>query len=156
MNAATAQRDDWRTPLPLFERLNSEFHFNVDGAADATNFLLTRYLTAEDNALAIPWTGMRMFVNPPFSLKAAFAEKAARREAEVCVMILPATVSQRWFHNFVMGSANYLYVPQGRIKFAPPPGVEKSGPRFDSVIAVWDRVERNIGVTTELREFGRP
>jgi phage N-6-adenine-methyltransferase len=145
LNVKTAQRDDWRTPVALFNRLNSEFHFTIDAAADRLNTLLPRFWTQQDNALTASWSGERIFCNPPFSLKAEFAAKAARREAEVCVMILPATVEQRWFHEHAIGKAQRLLIPRRRIKFDPPPSVEDSSPRFASLIVAWYPPAHGLG-----------
>ena len=135
MNAKTAQRDDWRTPPVLFNRLHAMYHFTVDGAADKTNALLPNYWT---DAFDGPWVDERVFCNPPFSMKEAFAEKAAMLEADLVAMILPVNcMEQRWFHEYVIKKAFVLYVICGRVKFIPPPDVKATSPRFGSLVAVW-------------------
>lgn len=151
MNAKTAQRDDWRTPRWLFERLHALYQFTIDAAADAENAKLPRFWTAEQDALKQSWRGERVFCNPPFSLKGEFAATAACREAEVAVLILPATVEQPWFHRHVIGARAELIVPLGRVEFDPPPGVEATSPRFASLVAVY-KIDSEVCI---VRSLGR-
>lgn len=137
MNRATAQRDDWNTPLWLFNLLHRLYHFTIDAAASDKSHLLTKYWTEREDGLSQSWKGERVFCNPPFSQKAAWAKKAAEREADVAVLLLPATVDQKWFHRYVLGNGAEVIVPEGRIKFEPPPGVNASSPRFATIVAVY-------------------
>jgi len=137
MNVKTAQRDDWRTPLELYARLDQDFHFTVDAAADDKNALHEVFWTKKTNGLTQSWAGHRVFCNPPFSQKHLWAAKAAEGEAGVAVLILPATVEQEWFHRFVLGVQARIMIPQGRIAFKAPPGVKETSPRFASIIAMY-------------------
>lgn len=152
----TAQRDNWRTPPALFNLLNRHYRFTIDAAADRDNALLTRFWTEHEDGIAQSWKGERVFCNPPFSQKRHWAEKAAWREADICVMILPATVDQMWFHEFVIKQNAEILIPRGRILFVPPPGMiqkevkEASSPRFASVIAVFTKEIPRVAVVRSL------
>lgn len=62
----THGKDDYGTPVPLYEALDTEFHFTLDVCADAQNAKCDQFLTKEMDALSIDWWG-RVFMNPPFS-----------------------------------------------------------------------------------------
>ena len=109
-------RQDWQTPPLLFTKLNDEFHFTVDAAADDNNHLLPRYWTEETDGLAQDWSGERVFCNPPFGLAAKFVEKATRREACVSVLILPANIQNNWWDKYAL-TANEVRFIKGRTWF---------------------------------------
>lgn len=77
----------------MFDRLNREYGFDLDGAADATNGLLMDASTADDPQ---SWIGRRVFCNPPWSNIRPFVELAAT--AELAVLLVPARTNARWFH----------------------------------------------------------
>ena len=116
---------DWETPLDFFAELNNEFHFTLDAASSHENALCKFYLTKEGlfakralydihdflvhdfdhdtrDGLAYPWTDHRVFCNPPYdSSLYKWVEKAAKREANVAVLLLPPSIDTAWFHDFI-------------------------------------------------------
>lgn len=50
--------DEWATPQDLFNKLNSEFNFNLDPCADDKNHKCPRYYTIHDDGLTKEWGGM--------------------------------------------------------------------------------------------------
>jgi phage N-6-adenine-methyltransferase len=98
--------DDRMTPLHLWIPWNDEFHFTLDAAAAHHNALCERYFTLEHDGLAQPWTGERVWVNPPFSDMRAWVEKAWRairdEDAQTVVMLAPANrTEQRWWQESI-------------------------------------------------------
>ena len=51
--AQRSEKENWQTPLWLFQGLDSYFDFDVDVCADENNALCQRYFTKEDNCLKI-------------------------------------------------------------------------------------------------------
>lgn len=47
--------DQWATPQDFFDRLNEEFHFTLDVAADKTNHKCERYYDEQIDGLSQPW-----------------------------------------------------------------------------------------------------
>ena len=73
-----SKRPVWRTPEPLYESLNNEFHFTLDPCQPGQIW---------DGRL-IPWIGERVYCNPPYSNIGTWLLKA--REAEIAVYLLPS------------------------------------------------------------------
>lgn len=88
-----SRAQDWRTPEALFAGLHAEYGFTLDGAAKPGNSLTARYSSPDSR---LPWTGERVFCNPPWSNIAPFVELAAT--AALAVLLVPARVNAKWFH----------------------------------------------------------
>ena len=55
----------WETPQDLFDKLNAEFHFDLDVCALPENAKCEKYYTPEDDGLLQPWNGV-CWCNPPY------------------------------------------------------------------------------------------
>ena len=57
MNPAlfSSAKEDWETPREFFERLDGEFHFDLDVCAFPHNAKCLAYFTKEDDGLARDW-----------------------------------------------------------------------------------------------------
>lgn len=87
------RRQTWTTPSSLFDELDREFQFTLDGAADPNNALMARYSSPD---IKRPWAGERVFCNPPWSNIPPFVELAAT--ALLAVLLVPARTNCGWFH----------------------------------------------------------
>ncbi len=47
----SSTKEDWATPQDFFDKLNEEFHFDLDPCADAENAKCKEYFTKEENGL---------------------------------------------------------------------------------------------------------
>ena len=115
---------NWRTPRSLFDQLNREFEFTLDGASEPGNGLLPLASSATD---PVDWTGHRVFCNPPWSNIRAFVELAPA--ANCAVFLVPARTNVGWFHRALELGARPRFF-QGRPKFEHP----ESGPRYNSPV----------------------
>lgn len=143
------QFKDWETPPAFFKQLDEEFHFTLDAAASHENALCHWYCTPtgycnKDGAiipgvdgLTTPWVGHRVFCNPPYdSTVAQWCAKAAKREADVAVLLLPPSVDTAWFHDYVWQKADDVRFLRGRLKFFRN-GIVGPAPRAGNLIAVF-------------------
>lgn len=55
----------WETPQEFFDRMNEEFHFDLDVCALPENAKCERYYTPEEDGLIQPWDGV-CWCNPPY------------------------------------------------------------------------------------------
>ena len=57
----SSRSDNWATPTDLFNKLNEEFHFNLDPCANAENHKCDRYFTKEQDGLKQNWGATECF-----------------------------------------------------------------------------------------------
>ena len=140
--------DDRRTPAVLWAAIDAEFRFTLDAAASSENAKCAAYFTAEEDGLAHPWSGHRVWCNPPYSSIGPWVEKAwqeMRTGCELVVMLLPANrTEQRWWQEHVEPyrdtAALSVRFLAGRIRFDRP-GWEKPAkgdrPPFGLCLLIW-------------------
>ena len=128
-NAQTPLSDEWCTPAWLFQALDSEFAFTLDGAATDENSLVRRYSSL---ANPIPWDGERVFCNPPYSDIEAFVRLAPK--AAIAVLLLPVRTDSDWFRLLIEGEVELRWFRK-RVRFLQN-GQPMDSPRFASVVAI--------------------
>ena len=127
--------DSWSTPQWLFDKLNSRCNFTLDPASDDTNAKCQKHYTLNEDGLSQDWKGETVFVNPPYSKTYDWVKKAhteAKDNGVTTVMLLPARVDSRWFHEFCLDPilVKSLTFIKGRLKF----GSSKNSAPFPSII----------------------
>ena len=136
----SSKTDEWSTPQDLFDKLNEEFHFDLDVCANESNHKCALYYDRKQDGLKMPWTDHVVWCNPPYGreigkwVKKAYFENMAH--GTTIVMLLPARTDTRWFHNYVLWKAHVRFI-QGRLKF----GGSKNSASFPSMIAVYINLE---------------
>ena len=139
----SSQSDMWETPQDLFDKLNEEFHFNLDVCAIASNAKCSAFYSPEQNGLIQPWYG-RCWCNPPYGRQVdKWVKKAydtAYIDGNLVVMLLPARTDTKWFHDYIYGKAEIRFL-KGRLKF----GGSKNSAPFPSMIAIFEPKESNNG-----------
>lgn len=61
MNTAvlfSSKTDLWATPQDFYDKLNNEFHFNLDPCANKDNHKCEKYFTIQDDGLKQDWGGV--------------------------------------------------------------------------------------------------
>lgn len=146
-------KDDWSTPDDLFDRLNGQFNFVLDAAANSTNRKCGRWFGpggVSEDALVVDWPleEGNIWLNPPYSrpLQAKFVMKAIQEAHFRCrpcaendwtvpgevVCLLPARTDTKLFHDWIQPHGNVEFL-RGRLKFK---GALNSAP-FPSMIVVF-------------------
>lgn len=142
--------DDRRTPRAFFEARHAIRSFTVDAAASEANALLPRFWSLVDSGLEHPWTGERVWCNPPYSDLMSWTRKAHEEIHAAIDMLLPANrPEQRWWQTYIEpyrdrgGRLTTSFLP-GRMRFGHPDSWErpKKGDRFlfGCVLAMWEPV----------------
>ena len=85
----SSTKEDWATPQDFFDKLDEEFHFDLDPCADAENAKCKEYFTKEENGLLKDWGG---------------------------VALIPARTDTRFFHDYIYHKAEIRFI-KGRLKF---------------------------------------
>lgn len=143
-------KDDWQTPPDLFATLHEEFHFTIDGAANAENHLLPRWFGPGafiTDALSVAWDDEVVFCNPPYSKCREFVAHAAAQHRCTSVLLIPARTDTRWFHEHIWDRGLHTTHPfvevrflKGRLKFIDPHGPLRHSPNsapFPSMVVVF-------------------
>ena len=128
--------DNWSTPQDFFDKLNAEFHFDLDVCADEINHKCDKYYTKEQDGLQMPWKGI-VWCNPPYGReigqwvrKALFASVGGT----TVVMLIPARTDTKWFHDYIYKRENVeIRFVRGRLKF----GNSKNSAPFPSMVVVF-------------------
>lgn len=116
----TNNSDEWETPQELYDRLNMEFHFNLDPCANDQNHKCDNYYTKEQDGLRQSWGGQSVFCNPPYGKISKWVEKCFRegqKDNTVVVMLIPARTDTRYFHKYIYHRAEIRFV-RGRVRFS--------------------------------------
>lgn len=146
---ASSESAEWETPQELFDKLDAEYHFDVDVCATQENAKCARYYTREDDGLKQEWQGT-CWMNPPYGrdiqkwMEKAYTESRVNGATVVC--LVPSRTDTRWWHEYAMrGKIQFL---RGRIKF----GQSKNPAPFPSAIVVFgddDKQEERTHVWVE-------
>jgi phage N-6-adenine-methyltransferase len=117
-------RDDWETPIWLYDLLDEEFRFSLDAAASERTHKAASYITEAGDGLAIDWqkaapAGAAVWLNPPYGRAVgSWVKKAAeesRRGLTVVVLIFSRTDTS-WWHDYAMAAAEIRFI-RGRLSF---------------------------------------
>jgi site-specific DNA-methyltransferase (adenine-specific) len=134
-------REDWETPASVFDPLNAEFGFTLDGAATKGNTKCAKFQSPEPQTWA-DWRGEVVWLNPPYGylnlahwMAKAYRESQANGATVVC--LVPAHTGQPWWHDCVVGKASEIRWIRGKIKFV---GAESCAP-FPSCIVIYRPLE---------------
>lgn len=131
----SSKTPEWATPQDFFDNLNSKYHFNLDPASTDENAKCENHFTQEQDGLSQNWGGYRVFCNPPYGRDIGkWVEKSyleAQKPDTLVVMLLPARVDTKWFHDYCMkGKVEFI---RGRLKF----GDGKNSAPFPSMVVVF-------------------
>lgn len=81
----SSKTDQWATPMDFFQKLDREFHFNLDPCADDRNHKCEKYFTKEENGLQKDWggTGFSVILHMAKKLKAGWKNVIAREQKTI-------------------------------------------------------------------------
>lgn len=145
-------RCDWRTPPDILKRVRKVFGGPIEldpaSAPDNPTGALTFFT---ENGLVREWTPRSsLFLNPPWGREAdplrwwvAKLWDRHNRAPASCnhsILVCPASVNAKWFHDYVVQGAAAICFPEGRVAYDPPPGhTSDDAPSFDTAIAYFGR-----------------
>lgn len=126
--------DDYYTPKHVVDSFGQ---FDYDPATTSTQakyLNIPNYDTIETNGLSKDWSQYkRIWINPPFTLKFDFLNKAVatykESKADIYILFPIESLTTHKFHNSQVKV--HLYIPRGRIQFS---GKKNTGVAFGSVI----------------------
>lgn len=128
----------WYTPPALYAMLHQEFHFDLDPCP----------LDGHSNGLGTllcPWTGRRVFCNPPYD-RHLEAWLARAQEAVVAVYLLPVRTGLGWFLDIVLPQATEIRFIRGRVRF----GGATVNATFNSMVVIFEHGQQGPPRLSEL------
>ena len=136
----TSNTDLWATPQDFFDKLNDEFHFDLDPCATPENAKCPIFFTKEEDGLSKDWQGYRVFCNPPYGRAiAAWVKKCyeeSRKPDTLVVMLIPARTDTSYFHDYIYHKAELRFI-RGRLHFNDA----EQGAPFPSMVVIFNRHE---------------
>jgi phage N-6-adenine-methyltransferase len=140
----SSDKEDWETPQALFDKLNKEFHFNMDAAANEHNAKCPMFFDKDDDGLKMNWLEYAppdgrqavIFLNPPYGKAIGqWMKKAYTESTKGCtvVCLVHARTDTKWFQDFVLPYAAEIRFIRGRVKF----GDGKQSSPFPSCLVIY-------------------
>lgn len=129
--------NEYYTPKEFVERFG-EFDYDPATTKEkAEEFGIINYDTIETDGLKKDWTQYkRIWINPPFTRKHEFLEKARNTyliaKNEIYILFPIEFLTTARFHNTLV--AGKIFIPNGRISFESGLGKNSSSPAFGSVV----------------------
>lgn len=144
-NVQFTKDNEYYTPKEFVAMFGS---FDYDPATTkekAKEFGIQNYDTIETDGLTQEWSQyQRIWINPPFTRKHEFLQKAWQTyqtaKNEIYILFPIEFITTARFHNVVGGGK--IFVPNGRINFESGLGKKGKSPAFGSVVMkiqdTWD------------------
>ena len=134
----TSATPEWGTPRDLFEKLDAEFHFDVDVCATTKNAKCSEFWTKTEDGLAQEWTGRVCWMNPPYGREIGnWVRKAyeASLQGATVVCLIPSRTDTAWWHEWAMrGEIRFL---RGRLRFTDEEGTPQGSAPFPSAVVIF-------------------
>jgi len=120
-------KQDWETPIDLFELLNETYDYNFDLAASKENTKCKNFFTINDDSLNKSWQGLgNCWLNPPYVsssknklvmwIKKAYVE--TQKDSDLAVsLLIPARTNTKWFLDYCLTRSYAIDFIIGRPKF---------------------------------------
>jgi phage N-6-adenine-methyltransferase len=119
----SSSNNNWATPQDFFDKLNEEFHFELDVCATSENAKCKKYYSPVEDGL-----------NPPYGREIGKWMKKAYESAlagATVVCLVPARTDTAWWFDYcAKGEIRFI---KGRLKF----GGSKNAAPFPSAIIVF-------------------
>ena len=141
----SSENEVWETPQDLFNRLNDEFHFDIDVCATPENAKCSKFFSPLDDGLSQDWQGV-CWMNPPYGKKIRAWMKKAMEAKTTVVCLVPSRTDTKWWHDYAM-KANEIRFIKGRLKF----GNSKNSAPFPSAIIVFGKTHKDLKVCSMER-----
>lgn len=144
---ASSKNMNWETPQDLFNKLNEEFHFDLDVCATLETTKCPNFFSPEVDGLKQSWNGFTCWMNPPYGTEIGKWLKKAHEESNrhgiTVVCLIPSRTDTSYWHHHVM-QAKEIRVIKGRVRFV---GAKENAP-FPCAIVVFDGIHHSPIIST--------
>lgn len=136
----SSTKEDWATPQDFFDKLNEEFHFDLDPCADAENAKCKEYFTKEENGLLKDWGGgvassaIHHTAEHQRANGSGSVTKKRRSPERLSLHLFRRELTQGFFHDYIYHKAEIRFI-KGRLKFG---GCKDAAP-FPSMVVIFGK-----------------
>ena len=131
-----SNKDEWYTPKNIVNFFG-DFDYDPATTKERAELLgILNYDTIDTDGLKTDWSQYdKIWINPPFTRKFDFLEKAVKTDSHIFFLMPIETMTTGKFHKIMnnYGGGYIMWVPNGRIKFDDGSGI-CSSPAFGSVV----------------------
>lgn len=102
--------DLWSTPQDFFDKLNDEFHFDLDACAIPENAKCEKFYTPEQDGRKQPWK-VTVWCNPPYGRKIGqWVKRRRNRIAPLLCYFLPEPTHDGSTNTYTVKPKSDLFV----------------------------------------------
>ena len=138
-NVQFTKDNEYYTPKSVVDFFGN---FDYDPATTdekAQEFGIDQYDTIDTDGLTKDWTiYKRIWINPPFTIKHRFLQKACDTyksvKNDIYILFPIEFITTKRFHDCMVGLGGKLFIPNGRINFESGLGKKGKSPAFGSVV----------------------
>jgi phage N-6-adenine-methyltransferase len=138
-----SKKDVWQTPEEVTEPIaDAHGKIDLDPCAGQETQIGNQNIRPPEDGLSETWNGV-VFMNPPFSTKNEWLEKAVeestREGVDTIYALTPdSTDTISWWHEYIAENATVTWFPRGRINYIDPDtGEQATGVSFGSAVSVF-------------------
>lgn len=142
----------WLTPIDFLQKLGT-FDLDPCAAIGRPWDCAAENYTIQENGLLHPWHG-RVWLNPPYGKEAApFVARMAEHKKGLALIFMRSDT--RWFQDFVLNTAHYIFLLRGRIRFCTIDGTPGQAPNAASCLVAWHPSELPLLQLLEQQKMGK-
>lgn len=137
-NVTFSSNNNYFTPNYIIDYFGK---FDYDPATtkeQAVYLNIKNYDTIETNGLIKEWNYQKIWINPPFTKKFEFLQKAYetynKYKNDIYILLPIESLTSVTFHNIAKQTGGKIYLPKRRINFISFIGASEKMPAFGSVI----------------------
>lgn len=154
-NVHFTKDNEYYTPHDFVQRFGVFEYDPATTKEKAAEFNIKTFDTIDTDGLKQDWKKYkRIWINPPFTKKQKFLEKAVetwkQTQAEIYILFPIEFMTTKSFHEITKGVYFHIFLPNGRIKFESGLGKKSSSPAFGSVVLTFNKTPVNTIQTIEL------
>ena len=129
-----SQKDEWYTPKKIVDFFGP-FDYDPATTKNRADYLsIAKYDTIDTDGLNSDWSKFdKIWINPPFTKKFEFLEKAVSCGSNAFVLFPIESMVTKRFRDIVNRGGYIMWLPNGRIRFEDNDGLSSS-PAFGSVV----------------------
>jgi phage N-6-adenine-methyltransferase len=138
-----SKKDVWITPPKIIDPLQRFYGIDLDPCAGKkANHARRNYRLPAVDGLNADWDAETVFVNPPFSQKEKWLDKAIEEyetgRADRILFLTPdSTDVKSWWHGKIVPNFAFSWFPEGRVNYVDPDNMEvSSGVTFGSALSI--------------------